>query len=29
MGADHSLGEPCADLQVDRQPLEGGRVRVV
>ena len=29
MGADHSLGEPCADLPVERQPLEGGRVRVV
>ena len=29
MGADHSLGEPCADLHVDRRPLEGGRVRVV
>jgi glycosyltransferase involved in cell wall biosynthesis len=29
MGADHSLGEPCADLQVDRQPPVGGRVRVV
>jgi len=29
MGADHSLGEPCADLSVDRQPIEGGRVRVV
>jgi len=29
MGADHSLGEPCADIQVDRSPLEGGRVRVV
>ncbi len=29
MGADHGLGEPCADLEADRQPIEGGRVRVV
>ena len=29
MGADHSLGEPCADVVVTRAPLEGGRVRVV
>ena len=29
MGADHNLAEPCAELSVERQPLEGGRVRVV
>jgi glycosyltransferase involved in cell wall biosynthesis len=29
MGADHSLGEPCADLVIHRRPIEGGRVRVV
>jgi glycosyltransferase involved in cell wall biosynthesis len=29
MGADHSLSEPCADLVVNRRPIEGGRVRVV
>jgi glycosyltransferase involved in cell wall biosynthesis len=29
MGADHNLGEPCADVVVTRAPLGGGRVRVV
>ena len=29
MGAEHSLGEPCADLTVNRRSIEGGRVRVV
>lgn len=29
MGAEHSLGEPCADLLSSRMPLDGGRVRVV
>jgi len=30
MGAEHSLGEPCADFEYTRRPpLEGGRVRVV
>ena len=29
MGADHSLGEPCADLVTHRRPVQGGRVRVV
>jgi glycosyltransferase involved in cell wall biosynthesis len=29
MGAEHSLGDPCADLVSTRQPLDGGRVRVV
>ncbi len=29
MGADHPLGEPCADMAVSHRPIEGGRVRVV
>jgi len=30
MGAEHSLGEPCADIAArQRPPIEGGRVRVV
>jgi glycosyltransferase involved in cell wall biosynthesis len=27
--ADHPLNEPCTDAAIDREPLEGGRARVV